>query len=79
MAGELILLVDDEPNIISLARMYLERDGGYRVESVGDGRSALEAVPTIKPALVFLDSMFPEMDGSDGDRFNNLAQLPLAV
>ena len=27
MAGELILIVDDEPSIVQLARMYLERDG----------------------------------------------------
>ena len=41
MPGELILLVDDEPNIVELAKLYLERDG-FRVISVCDGRSALE-------------------------------------
>ena len=33
MPGELVLLVDDEPNIVQLARMYLERDG-FRVELI---------------------------------------------
>ena len=37
MPSDLILLVDDEPSIIQLARMYLEREG-FRVSAVGDGR-----------------------------------------
>jgi two-component system, OmpR family, alkaline phosphatase synthesis response regulator PhoP len=62
MSAELILLVDDEPSIVQLARLYLERDG-YRIHAVGDGRSALQAVQTFQPALVVLDVMLPEMDG----------------
>jgi DNA-binding response OmpR family regulator len=62
MTGELILLVDDEPNITQLARIYLEREG-YRIEAVGDGRAALDAVTRLRPALVVLDIMLPEMDG----------------
>jgi len=62
MSGELILIVDDEPNIVSLARMYLEREG-YRVESVGDGISAMESIRSLKPSLIVLDIMLPEMDG----------------
>jgi two-component system alkaline phosphatase synthesis response regulator PhoP len=62
MAGELILIIDDEPNIVSLAKLYLEREG-YRIESVGDGISALRVIPTLKPALIVLDIMLPEIDG----------------
>jgi len=62
MSDELILLVDDEPNIIQLARMYLEREG-YRIISAADGKSALEEIKTKKPNLVVLDVMLPEMDG----------------
>ncbi len=62
MTAELILLVDDEPSIVQLARLYLERDG-YRIHAVGDGRSALQAVQTFQPALIVLDVMLPEMDG----------------
>lgn len=64
MPGELILLVDDEPNIVQLARMYLEREG-YRVEAVGDGLAALEAVERRKPGLMVLDLMLPELDGME--------------
>ncbi len=62
MTGELILIIDDEPNIVALAKLYLEREG-YRVEAVGDSDSALEAVKTLKPALMILDIMLPSMDG----------------
>ena len=45
MSSELILLVDDEPSILQLARLYFERDG-FRVQEVMDGESALDAVAT---------------------------------
>lgn len=62
MAGELILLVDDEANILQLARMYLEREG-FRVEAVQDGKTALEAAARFHPALIVLDLMLPGLDG----------------
>jgi two-component system alkaline phosphatase synthesis response regulator PhoP len=62
MSGELILVVDDEPNIVQLARMYLERES-FRVASVGDGKAALDAVNRQRPALMILDIMLPEIDG----------------
>jgi len=62
MAGERILVVDDEPNIVDLARMYLEKEG-YRVESASDGAQALERIQAREPALIVLDLMLPELDG----------------
>jgi len=62
MTSELILLVDDEPSIIKLARMYFERDG-FRVLDVMDGEAALEAVSKNRPALIILDVMLPKLDG----------------
>lgn len=62
MSNELILLVDDEPSIIQLSRMYFEREG-FRVQDVGDGESALEAVNKLRPALIVLDVMLPKLDG----------------
>jgi len=41
MPSELILLVDDEPSIVELARMYLTREG-FAVDSAPDGEAALE-------------------------------------
>jgi two-component system alkaline phosphatase synthesis response regulator PhoP len=62
MTGELILLVDDEPNIIELARLYLEREG-FRTVAVGDGQSALDSVAENIPALMVLDLMLPQVEG----------------
>lgn len=62
MTSELILLVDDEPSIVQLARMYLEREN-FRVEAAGDGETALESVKHLNPALVILDVMLPKPDG----------------
>jgi DNA-binding response OmpR family regulator len=60
--NELILLVDDEPSIIQLSRMYLEREG-FRIESVNDGEAALAFVAHEHPALIVLDVMLPKLDG----------------
>ena len=62
MSSELILLVDDEPSILQLARLYFERDG-FRVQEVMDGESALEAVAKYRPALIVLDVMLPKVAG----------------
>jgi len=78
MPGELILLVDDEPNIVQLARMYLEREG-FRVQSVGDGGAALQAVEHHKPALMVLDVMLPVMDGLEVCRRLRAQGSPLSI
>ncbi len=62
MAKETVLVVDDEEHIIELARMYLEKEG-FTVEGARDGAEALEKIRTLKPALVVLDLMLPEVDG----------------
>jgi len=74
----LILLVDDEPSIIQLARMYLERDG-FRVAAVGDGQSALEAVASQRPALIVLDVMLPRLDGFEVCRQLRAKNDPVAI
>lgn len=57
-----ILVVDDEKNIVQLARLYLNNEG-FRVESAHDGRQALEKAKAVRPDLIVLDLMMPEMDG----------------
>ena len=57
-----ILVVDDEQNIVKLARLYLNKDG-YQVEAAYDGAEALEKAKSIRPDLIILDIMMPEMDG----------------
>jgi two-component system alkaline phosphatase synthesis response regulator PhoP len=62
--NELILVVEDEPKIVRLARDYLER-GGFRVLPVYDGAAALAAARQEKPDLIVLDLNLPGMDGLD--------------
>ncbi len=59
-----ILVVDDEPKIVQLARDYLER-AGFRVHSAGDGPSALASARSAAPDLIVLDLKLPKMDGLD--------------
>jgi two-component system response regulator ResD len=49
-----ILVVDDEISIQELVRLYLEKEG-FRVESAGSGKEALERIDALKPSLVVLD------------------------
>jgi DNA-binding response OmpR family regulator len=60
--AEKILVVEDEPSLQETLAYNLKREG-YVVEAVGDGRSALEAARRIKPDLLILDLMLPELDG----------------
>jgi len=62
MTGERILIVDDEAHIVELVRLYLERDG-FRVDSASDGAQGLRLSRELRPALVILDLMLPEVDG----------------
>ena len=62
--NEKILVVDDEPKIVKLARDYLEKNG-FRVISAGDGNTALAMARREKPALIVLDLMLPGLDGLD--------------
>lgn len=57
-----ILLVDDDPNISHLVRLYLEKEG-FAVTESARGDEALEAFQRESPALVLLDVMLPGMDG----------------
>ena len=78
MPNDLILLVDDEPSIIQLSQMYLEREG-YRIDSVRDGESALSAVEHLHPALVVLDVMLPKLDGFEVCRRLRASQTDTAI
>jgi DNA-binding response OmpR family regulator len=59
-----VLVVDDEPKIVRLARDYLEH-AGFSVVAAHDGRTALATARAQKPDLVILDLGLPELDGLD--------------
>lgn len=57
-----ILLVDDEEDIIEFLKYNLKREG-FNVFSAGNGEEAIRLAKTVKPHLILLDVMLPEMDG----------------
>jgi DNA-binding response OmpR family regulator len=57
-----ILVVDDEEPIRQLVTLYLTKEG-FAVETAADGRAALSRVNAVKPDLLVLDLMLPEVDG----------------
>jgi len=64
MAGENILVVDDEEHIQELLRFNLENNG-FKVLCAGDGIEALKLAREVIPQLVLLDLMLPKMNGYD--------------
>jgi DNA-binding response OmpR family regulator len=64
MSGETILIVDDEPTIVEVVALYLQREG-FRAMTAADGAAALAAVEQVRPALVILDLMLPGITGLD--------------
>ena len=57
-----ILIIDDEVNIIELAKLYLQREG-FQVEAASRGQDGLTTQTTVNPDLIILDIMLPDIDG----------------
>lgn len=62
--AEHILLVDDDADIRTIARMTLEAVGNMQVTAVSSANAALEALQGDLPDLVLLDVMMPGTDGT---------------
>jgi two-component system alkaline phosphatase synthesis response regulator PhoP len=62
MAKHKILVVDDEPSVLKLVEAYL-RPEGYEVFTAKDGLAGLKMARSLKPDLLVLDLMLPEIDG----------------
>ncbi|PQV65061.1 Response regulator receiver domain-containing protein [Abditibacterium utsteinense] len=58
-----IMMVEDDVDIQTVARMSLEAVGGYTVEVCSGGHEALQKVEGFAPNLILLDVMMPDMDG----------------
>jgi len=64
---ESILVVEDEPSLQETLAYNLKKEG-YSVETVGDGREALDLARELKPDLIVLDLMLPGLDGFEVTR-----------
>ncbi|MFO8173972.1 MAG: response regulator, partial [Longimicrobiales bacterium] len=79
MAGERILIVEDEARIAEVLERYLRADG-YRVERAADGRRALELWRAAAPDLILLDLMIPEPDGAEvARRIRETSDVPIVM
>jgi DNA-binding response OmpR family regulator len=79
MAGEHILVVDDEPSIVEVVGLYLKREG-YRVSVARDGQTALESVRQERPDLIVLDLMLPKVDGLEiTRRLRGYGDVPVPI
>lgn len=59
-----VLVVDDEPDTLELVKLVLE-SGGFEAVLANNGKEALAQIATLRPDLVLLDIMMPDMDGWD--------------
>ena len=64
MAGEKILIVDDEKDIQDLIKSYVLREGFIPI-CAENGSSALEKIANDKPDLIILDFMLPDIEGPE--------------
>jgi DNA-binding response OmpR family regulator len=60
--GKRILIVDDEPNIVTSLEYLMKREG-YEVQVAADGEAGLKAAAGTAPDMVLLDIMLPKMNG----------------
>jgi len=77
-----VLVVDDEPHIVTYMETLLQ-DNGYATVSAANGREAMEKVREDKPDLITLDITMPEQSGirfyRDLKEDENLADIPVVV
>ncbi|MDP4091997.1 MAG: response regulator transcription factor [Bacillota bacterium] len=64
MAGQRVLIVDDEVEIAEIIRDYLRAEG-YEVKLASDGEDGLRSFKSFDPQLVILDVMMPGLDGME--------------
>lgn len=70
----LIFHVDDDEDILDLARMSLEMVGGFTIEQANDPVVALEKVKGLNPTLLLFDVMMPQLTGPE--LFQEIRKLP---
>ncbi|MDD5552784.1 MAG: response regulator [Candidatus Omnitrophica bacterium] len=65
MNKKTIVIIDDEENFCKLVKKNIENTGEYVVFTATSGKEGIALVKQVKPDLVLLDVVMPEMDGTD--------------
>lgn len=74
-----ILVVDDEPKIVEVVKSYLE-NSGYEVYEAFSGQQAIELFDKVKPSLVILDLMLPDISGEEVClKLQNKSKVPVIM
>jgi DNA-binding response OmpR family regulator len=74
-----ILIVDDEKKIVEIIKAYLEREG-FQTISAFDGKKAIDLALSLRPDLVILDLMLPEVSGWDVCRaIRKVSEVPIIM
>jgi len=80
--GKKILVVDDEPDLLKVTLLRLEKTG-YKVYSAADGRDALDMARRVIPDLIILDVYLPIINGDDVARIlkkdDKLKHIPIIL
>lgn len=66
-----VMVIDDDPDILTIAALALETVGGFEIETCSSGRDALDRVGEFRPDVILLDATMPGMDGPE--TFNALS------
>lgn len=69
-----LIVVDDDPGIITVVKYCLEDFGEVEVKLLNSGQQLLDIAPEFSPDMIVLDVMMPEMDGLE--TFQKLKQMP---
>jgi len=75
VAGERILVTDDDPEMLKVITAVLESQG-YQVSTAQDGEEALTRIEEEKPDLLILDLLMPKMDGFEVCKRLNMQAVP---
>lgn len=85
MGQESVLIVDDNPDNLTLTEIILETEG-YQLRSAEDAESALKALENFHPNLILMDVQLPGMDGLEltrilrsDDRFSGIKVVALTA
>jgi DNA-binding response OmpR family regulator len=74
-----VLVVDDDPALLSLIEYTFEREG-YEVLTASDGKEAMRQFFAHRPNLVILDVMMPRMDGWETcKRIREVSEVPIVM
>ncbi|HEC33804.1 MAG TPA: response regulator transcription factor [Chloroflexi bacterium] len=77
--GEKILVIDDDPGLLTLLRLGLEREG-FRVVTAGSGKEGLRRAYDTRPDVIVLDVMMPGMDGwTTCQRLRHVCDTPIIM